>query len=271
MFSTILVPVDLADPAVAAVAMAEARRIARRDGARIAVISIVPAWPDDLAKTPGDWQPRLDAYIEENRDGLDVEGILKVGGSIAGRIEEAAEEIRADLVVMASHDPRMTDYVIGSNAAHVVLHTPTSVLVVRGRAEDAGPRRHILVPVDLDSPEAPERALALAAGTARAEGARLTVVSVQPIVADQTAMPPPDYQPRLDALVARVARDHGVEAEGMLKVGGSVSGEIRYAAEELDVDLIVMASHEPRLTDYLIGSNAAHVALHTPASVLVVR
>jgi nucleotide-binding universal stress UspA family protein len=84
-------------------------------------------------------------------------------------------------------------------------------------------------------------------------------------------MPPPDYQPRLDALVARVARDHGVEAEGMLKVGGSVSGEIRYAAEELDVDLIVMASHEPRLTDYLIGSNAAHVALHTPASVLVVR
>ncbi len=35
------------------------------------------------------------------------------------------------LVVMAAHDPRITDYLIGSNAAHVVLHAPCSVLVVR--------------------------------------------------------------------------------------------------------------------------------------------
>jgi nucleotide-binding universal stress UspA family protein len=32
-----------------------------------------------------------------------------------------------------------------------------------------------------------------------------------------------------------------------------------------------MGSHDPHFTDYLIGSNAAHVALHTPCSVLVVR
>ena len=57
----------------------------------------------------------------------------------------------------------------------------------------------------------------------------------------------------------------------MLKLGGSISAEIRYTAEELGCDLIVMGSHDPHFTDYLIGSNAAHVALHTPCSVLVVR
>jgi nucleotide-binding universal stress UspA family protein len=41
------------------------------------------------------------------------------------------EDKKIDLIVMASHDPRVTDYLIGSNAAHVVLHGPCSVLVVR--------------------------------------------------------------------------------------------------------------------------------------------
>ena len=50
---------------------------------------------------------------------------------ISGRIIEMVEEKHIDLVVMAAHDPRVTDYLIGSNAAHVVLHAPCSVLVVR--------------------------------------------------------------------------------------------------------------------------------------------
>ena len=81
--------------------------------------------------------------------------------------------------------------------------------------------------------------------------------------------PPPDYEPKLDAYLAR-HRDDG-EIKGVLKLGGSISAEIRYTAEELGCDLIVMGSHDPHFTDYLIGSNAAHVALHTPCSVLVVR
>jgi nucleotide-binding universal stress UspA family protein len=62
---------------------------------------------------------------------MPIEGTVREGGSISGRILEAIEEMEIDLVVMASHNPRITDYVIGSNAAHVVLHAPCSVLVVR--------------------------------------------------------------------------------------------------------------------------------------------
>ncbi len=127
--------------------------------------------------------------------------------------------------------------------------------------------KKILIPVDLDYPDVAAKAMETAKGLAAAEGAALTVISVQPLAIDESGNPPPDYQPKMDAYLA----GQGGDLKGILKLGGSISAEIRYAAEELETDLIVMGSHDPHFTDYLIGSNAAHVALHTPCSVLVVR
>ena len=127
--------------------------------------------------------------------------------------------------------------------------------------------KKILIPVDLDYPDVAAKAMETAKGLAASEGAALTVISIQPLAIDESGNPPPDYQPKMDAFLAR----QGGDLKGILKLGGSISAEIRYAAEELGTDLIVMGSHDPHFTDYLIGSNAAHVALHTPCSVLVVR
>jgi universal stress protein F len=127
--------------------------------------------------------------------------------------------------------------------------------------------KKILIPVDLDYPDVAAKAMETARGLAASEGSALTVISVQPLAIDESGTPPPDYQPKMDAYLAR----QGGDLKGILKLGGSISAEIRYAAEELETDLIVMGSHDPHFTDYLIGSNAAHVALHTPCSVLVVR
>jgi nucleotide-binding universal stress UspA family protein len=127
--------------------------------------------------------------------------------------------------------------------------------------------KKILVPVDLDYPEVADKAMEIAKGLAASEGAALTVISIQPLVIDESGHPPPDYQPKMDAYMVK----QGGNMTGILKVGGSISAEIRYAADELGTDLIVMGSHDPHFTDYLIGSNAAHVALHTPCSALVVR
>ncbi len=43
------------------------------------------------------------------------------------------------------------------------------------------------------------------------------------------------------------------------------------ASKELNVDLVVMASHLPNLTDYIWPSNGGKVAAHAKASVMVVR
>ena len=52
---------------------------------------------------------------------------------------------------------------------------------------------------------------------------------------------------------------------------GGICPEIINAAKDLGVDLIAMASHGPLIRDYLLGSNATHVALHVPCSVLILR
>jgi len=42
-------------------------------------------------------------------------------------------------------------------------------------------------------------------------------------------------------------------------------------ADEKQVDLIVIASHQPGLQDYFLGSTAAKVVRHAKCSVLIIR
>ncbi|NJN06070.1 MAG: universal stress protein [Rhodobacteraceae bacterium] len=73
----------------------------------------------------------LDAFVSENVP----KGVTAVKhvetGSVYRCILEAAENIGADLIVMASHRPEMSDYLVGANASRVVRHARVSVLVVR--------------------------------------------------------------------------------------------------------------------------------------------
>ena len=50
---------------------------------------------------------------------------------IAGRILNAPGNVGADLVVMQSHVPRLTDYVWPSNGGTIASHSKASVFVVR--------------------------------------------------------------------------------------------------------------------------------------------
>ncbi len=52
---------------------------------------------------------------------------------------------------------------------------------------------------------------------------------------------------------------------------GSIYHEILNAAKKAGADLIVMQSHRPELTDYLLGPNASKVTRHAECSVMVVR
>lgn len=52
---------------------------------------------------------------------------------------------------------------------------------------------------------------------------------------------------------------------------GRVYDQIITAANKLGVDAIVMASHTPELSDYLLGPNSARVVRHAKQSVFVVR
>jgi nucleotide-binding universal stress UspA family protein len=129
--------------------------------------------------------------------------------------------------------------------------------------------RRIMVPVDLTNPATAEKAMTVATRMALADNAELLVISVQP----DTGKPlesEQDFEPLLEDYLAERRRPD-LQLDGVLTVGGKVWAEVRHAARDMDVDLIVMASHEPRLSDLLLGSNAGRVALHSGCSVLVVR
>jgi nucleotide-binding universal stress UspA family protein len=52
---------------------------------------------------------------------------------------------------------------------------------------------------------------------------------------------------------------------------GAVYNEVLSEAEKQSCDLIVVGSHHPSMSTYLLGSNAATIVRHAPCSVLVVR
>ncbi|MBR3370255.1 MAG: universal stress protein [Rhodobacteraceae bacterium] len=53
------------------------------------------------------------------------------GGRPSENILKCAKECNADLIMIASHKPGMSDYFIGSTAARVVRHSSVSVLIER--------------------------------------------------------------------------------------------------------------------------------------------
>ena len=136
MFNTILVPIDMAHLAEGkanidiAIKQAEA-------GAKIILLNVVediPTWasvelPVGLVATSLQAaQDELQAIA--NASGVPMEAEARTGHSYK-TILEVADEKQVDLIIIASHQPGLKDYFLGSTAAKVVRHAQCSVLVIR--------------------------------------------------------------------------------------------------------------------------------------------
>jgi nucleotide-binding universal stress UspA family protein len=140
MYKQILVPVDLADVALAKPAIETAVSLARASGGSVRLINVLPMTPVMLAEyVPPDFDVQQRKSAEDalaiiaRESGLDpahVSTIVRQGG-IYHEVLEEAKAVNADLIVMSSHRPAMRTYFLGSNAGHVVRYAKCSVLVVR--------------------------------------------------------------------------------------------------------------------------------------------
>ncbi len=138
----------------------------------------------------------------------------------------------------------------------------------------------ILLPVDLNEEASWTKALPTALELCRSFGASLHVVTVLP----DYRMPlvgsyfPKDFAKKAHEAVSeaqhRFIQEHVPEDVSVQSVivDGSPWEAIIKAARKLEVDLIVMASHNKRkFADYVLGPNAEHVVHHTKISVMIVR
>jgi nucleotide-binding universal stress UspA family protein len=139
MFKKILVPVDLAEPDISSPALVEARELALQSKGEVRLInvqSLMPATFMDYVPAGFDEEQRgrAEAALAQAAatlaNGVPVSSVVRVGG-VYPEILAEADAWGADLIVIGSHRPAMSTYLIGSNAKTVVRHARCSVLVVR--------------------------------------------------------------------------------------------------------------------------------------------
>ncbi len=82
---------------------------------------------DLVAQAEGRMKELAEQFVPKGLFG----GIIAAHGTIYEKIVDAANEIDAEIIVMAAHRPSLKDYLLGPNTARVARHARCSVQIVR--------------------------------------------------------------------------------------------------------------------------------------------
>ena len=136
MYKTILVPVEMSHVIEGKTNLDFAAQYAN-SGAKVILLNVIeeiPGWA--AAELPADLHEKSRRQVETqlnalaDSSGVNMEAEVRSGHSYK-TILDVAEEKHVDLIVIASHQPGLQDYFLGSTAAKVVRHAKCSVLVMR--------------------------------------------------------------------------------------------------------------------------------------------
>jgi len=133
----------------------------------------------------------------------------------------------------------------------------------------------IMVPVDLAHAARVEKAIQIAADLAKLHNAEIFLVGVTDTAPGSVAHDPHEYQQKLEQFAADHSSRHGCSMNAKVVMCNDPAAELDEALEdygkEINVDLVVMASHLPGFMDHLFHSRAGHLATHADISVFIVR
>jgi len=143
MYKSILLSVDLNSESSWAKALPVATALCKTFGAKLHVVNVVPDFgsgmvanyfpPDFEEQTLQSAEKHLEEFCKQQVEPAGVDFEVHLGhGSIYREVLKVAEHSGCDLIVLASHRPEFTDYILGPNAERVVRHANQSVMVVRG-------------------------------------------------------------------------------------------------------------------------------------------
>ena len=246
--------------------------------ARLNLLHVVP---EQAGKNLQDhWQQGAGLLAEAvGRLGLnpgDVNTILRQGDT-KQTVLKVADELNADLIVMGSRGLGRLQSILGNSASQYVFQLSTRpMLLVR---DDLYVRHVNRVMVGIDGTGVGDDALKLACELARdIPNCVLTGVHIS----HHDLAPSRSGNNPVDQLLEKAkqrARSYGVELNTLHKTGNIARG-LCAAAEEVNADLLVIASHDRRPLvarglvdlDKLLGDSVSdYVRVHAPAPVLLVR
>lgn len=141
MFRKIMVPVDLAHIEAIRPALTAASDLARHYQAEVCYVSVTATTPGAVARTPEEYQQKLDAFAgeEARTHGQKVTTRMITSPDPVADLDDvltkAIDEVGADLVVMATHLPAHLDAIMPAHGGKIATHTKASVFLVRPNTE----------------------------------------------------------------------------------------------------------------------------------------
>lgn len=142
MYKTIIMPVDVFEMALSDKAVRHAEFMAQQEGI-IHLLHVLPGSASfSMSRFAADLrhfeehmyqeaETRLKTMIEHfSIDPSRLKTHVRVG-NIRDVVNELAEELKADVVVIGSRNPTITTHLLGSNSSSVIRHAHIPVLVVR--------------------------------------------------------------------------------------------------------------------------------------------
>jgi len=279
--STVFVPLDGTPQSAAALPLARALAQACHGQIVLIRVAAAPHECDEAAR----YLVRIAREFEKG----DVAVVTEVCSAVevAAQLLWTVRDRRINAIVMATHGRRgLQRAVMGSVAESLVRDSPVPVLLVRPGDHRTTGVHTLLVPVD----GTPGGALALgnAIALARATGARIVLLEVTvpiPLWMYSTAFSGPvavpvdpswnddaltSAQSYVGALATRL-RAIGIEADARARIGDIVP-TIDAVADEVDADLIVIATHaRVGVARAFLGSTADAVVRTAQRPVLLVR
>lgn len=145
MYKTILVPIDILEDELNPEIIKHVEQLAKLGTPKIHFLSVLPSielfFGIEVAILPESQKDsaersRLALFalqeVIKNINIPDEQITCNIGiGSAKDEILNYATEKKADLIVVGSHRPSTTTYLLGSTASTIVRHANTSVLVIR--------------------------------------------------------------------------------------------------------------------------------------------
>ena len=138
---TLLLPIDLFHEGGWEKTLEHAVSLARLHGAKLHVLTVIPDYgmsmvgsyfPKEFSENAvAETRAKLAEFVEKHLPQDIVADLHVRHGTIYEQIIARADQVDADMIVMASHRPEMSDYLLGPNAARVVRHARRSVTVIR--------------------------------------------------------------------------------------------------------------------------------------------
>jgi nucleotide-binding universal stress UspA family protein len=140
MYARILLAVDLADDSPEPKGLAQALELVKLSAGSLRLVFVQPMLPATFLEfVPADFDAEQEHRAQESLSAIAARIALPPGrlssnvanGGVYHELLREAAEWGADLIVVGSHRPVMSDYLLGSNAKTIVAHASCSVLVVR--------------------------------------------------------------------------------------------------------------------------------------------